>query len=206
VKKTISLPSAPKSVPRLKSLLHRLQQTPGPDDDPYLDQLMMFLDDPPDGVTNRWMEGAKMCASWGITCSHTSVYRLFLTYAPQWRAKFGLNPESMSERELEDLEKRAAHLITLRVGEMLADPASTPTTLVNLARIELARRKHVQGQGGDTERALKVLTNRSWGNWEAQFALTKLRKALENTSTTPGPFPPGYMDACSQFPTLLPPK
>ena len=35
-------------VPRLNSLLHRLQKAPGQEDESYLDQLMIFLDNPPD--------------------------------------------------------------------------------------------------------------------------------------------------------------
>ena len=43
MKQTISeLP--PLSVPRMDSLLHRLQHAPGAEDQPYLDQLMIFLD------------------------------------------------------------------------------------------------------------------------------------------------------------------
>jgi hypothetical protein len=37
----------PLSAPRLDSLLHRLQHAPGAEDSSHLDQLMIFLDDPP---------------------------------------------------------------------------------------------------------------------------------------------------------------
>jgi hypothetical protein len=197
---------APERVPRLNSLLHRLRHTPGPDDDPYLDQLMMFLDDPPPDTGDRWKKGAAMCAAWGITTSATSVYRLFCSYAAEWRASLVLGSEPVSEEVLAGIRRKNAHLVTLRVGQILADPGSTPATLLGIARLELARQKHMEGKGGDAERALTTLANRSWFNWEAQFALTQLREALQKKSSKPSPFPAGYLDACTAFPTLFPPK
>ena len=56
MKQTISeLP--PLSVPRMDSLLHRLQHAPGAEDQPYLDQLMIFLDSgglDPHGAPGSW--------------------------------------------------------------------------------------------------------------------------------------------------------
>src|SRR5258708_22083478 len=73
------------SVPRLDSLLHRLQHAPGTEDSSHLDQLMIFLDDPPPGIGDRWKEGAKMCSDWGIHCTGASVWRLYRSYALEWR-------------------------------------------------------------------------------------------------------------------------
>ena len=50
----------PLSVPRLDSLLHRLQHAPGAEDQPYLDQLMIFLDGSPPGIRDRWKQGARV--------------------------------------------------------------------------------------------------------------------------------------------------
>jgi hypothetical protein len=78
---------ASEKVPRLNSLFHRLQHTPGPDDDPHLDQLMTFLDDPPLEVRDRWKAGASLCAGWGISTTGTSVWRLYRSYSDQWHAR-----------------------------------------------------------------------------------------------------------------------
>jgi len=77
----------PLSVPRLNFLLHRLQHAPGAEDSSYLDQLMIFLDDPPPGVSDRWKEGAKMCCDWGIPCTGASVWRLYRSHAFEWRLR-----------------------------------------------------------------------------------------------------------------------
>jgi hypothetical protein len=194
--------AASERVPRLNSLLHKLQQTPGPEDEPYLDQLMIFLDVPPDGVRDRWKKGADMCAAWGITCSGTAVYRLFRSHANAWRADFALRSDNLDEDVLCKLSTRTARLITLRVCEMLDDPASAPSTLVSLARLELARQKHLEGRRGDVERAFELLDARCRGNWEAQFALSQLRKALRDGCIKPSPFPKGLFEAFPEFPTM----
>src|SRR5258707_5518833 len=75
------------SVPRLDSLLHRLQHAPGAEDSPHLDQLMIFLDDPPPGVSDRWKEGARMCSDWGVPCTGASVWRLYRSHALEWRLR-----------------------------------------------------------------------------------------------------------------------
>src|ERR1017187_5192530 len=77
----------PVSVPRLDSLRHRLQHAPGAEDQSCLDQLMIFLEDPPAGVRDRWKEGAKMCGDWGVACSGASVWRLYRSYALEWRLR-----------------------------------------------------------------------------------------------------------------------
>jgi hypothetical protein len=194
--------AASEKVPRLNSLLHRLQQTPGPEDEPYLDQLMMFLDEPPPSVRDRWKEGAAMCAAWGITCSSTAVYRLYRSHANAWRTDFALRSESLSDEVLRKLENKTARLITLRVCEMLDDPASAPSTLVALARLDLARQKRFDGTRGDVDRALELLSCRSRGNWEAQFSLGQLRKALREATSKPSPFPAGLFDAFPDFPKM----
>jgi hypothetical protein len=140
---------APNSVPRLNSLLHRLQKTPGPEDEPYLDQLMMFLDDPPPDAGDRWKKGAKMCAEWGIATTGTSVWRLYRSYMIEWRARIALHLDDLSVQTPETLGQKAERLIALRSCELLANPDSDPATLVSLARMNLrqealdfARQKH----------------------------------------------------------------
>jgi hypothetical protein len=167
---------------------------------------MMFLDDPPPDAGDRWKKGAEMCAAWGISTSDTAVYRLFRAHAAEWRAGLALRADTLGDATIEGLEEKTARLVSLRVFEVLANPASAPTTLVNLARVELARQKHLDGRRGDTERALAILCRRATGNWEAQFALGQFKKALETKPTKPSPFPPGYLDVFPQLPRGLPGK
>ena len=110
---------APNPVPRLNSLLHRLRQTPGPEDEPScLDQLMIFLDDPPPGVTDRWKEGAAMCASWGIACSGASVWRLYRSHAVEWRAHLALQVDlaPAGQKIIGSLVSAGAAMLTLNPG------------------------------------------------------------------------------------------
>lgn len=179
--------SAPKQVPRLNSLLHRLQKNAGPEDDPYLDQLMLFLDDPPSDVRDRWKAGAEMCAAWGITCSGTSVYRLYCSYKIEWRARIALKMDDLSAETPETLGRKAELMVALRTCEMLGDLDAKPATLLGLARLnfrnktlEFARQKHYEGQLGDTERAFATLTKRCFGSDEAHFALDQLRKVISS--------------------------
>jgi hypothetical protein len=180
--KKISPPSV--KVPRLNSLLHRLQKNPGPDDEPYLDQLMIFLDDPPEDIANRWKAGAEMCAVWGVATSPTSVWRLYNSHLMEWRVRIALKIED-GEIEPEVLAQKTAHMIGLRTFEMLNNPRTPPATLVGLIRIdlrqkylELARQKQTHREHTDTERALagiKILASR---DRYAQFALDELKEAL----------------------------
>ncbi len=77
----------PLSVPRAGSLLHRLLHITPTADPPHLDQLMIFLDDPPPGVRDRWKQGAKMCSAGGIPCTGPSVWRLYRSHVLEWRVR-----------------------------------------------------------------------------------------------------------------------
>jgi len=200
MKKTVPPPA---SVPRHNSLLQRLQENPGPDDQPYLDQLMMFLDHPPSGTTDRWKDGAAMCAAWGIPTTHTSVWRLFISYAVEWRARLALRAEAV-ELEPEALALKSAEILSLRTCELLANPDTDPATILHLARLALrqkacalAQQKHDEGQRGDADWALSLLDRRAVSNWDAQHALFRLREALRRDGPikpTPFPFPPAMLE------------
>ena len=190
-------------MPRLNSLLHRLQKNPGPDDEPYLDQLMIFLDDPPDGVTNRWTAGAEMCAKWGIATTGPSVYRLFRSYLIEWRLRIALNLGDAEIESDEVLGKKIARLIILRTGEMLADPNTPAAALVGLIRadhrhkqLEFARQRHVDRERTETERALTNLETRAHKTMYTRFCFTELKAALEGK-----PPPPAFETI---FPGLVP--
>ena len=175
----------PISVPRLDSLLHRLQHAPGAEDDSYFDQLMIFLDDPPADVCDRWKEGAKMCGDWGIPCSGASVWRLYRAHVLEWRLRCAQEAGASLGETPETLQNKTAQFVSLRTLEVLANPHTAPACLVNLARIELrkqalelARLKHQDQQKDRIQVALEELAERSLLNRDAAFALGRLKEAL----------------------------
>ena len=184
----------PISVPRLDSLLHRLQRAPGAEDQPYLDQLMIFLEDPPAGVHDRWKEGAKMCGEWGVPCSGASVWRLYRSYALEWRLRLAQEAAERAGETPQSLNEKTAQIVSLRTFEVLANPQSPPACIVNLARVELrkqalefARQKHQDRQTDKMQIALDELEDRARKNWGAAFAFKKLKEAL-GIEKTPNPF------------------
>jgi hypothetical protein len=186
----------PASVPRLHSLLHRLQQTPGPEDQPYLDQLMMFLAFPPPQVGDRWKKGAAMCAEWGIATSGTSVWRLYLSYGMEWRARLALQNDAARPLTPKDLAKKSAEMLALRTCELLSNPDTDSETLVRLARLalrekmlDLAREKHADSQRDETERALDALDARARRDRYSEFILREFKAALERKPSYPSLFP-----------------
>ncbi len=191
MKKTDSK-STSSPVPRLNSLLHRLQKAPGQKDESYLDQLMIFLDNPPAQSGDRWVKGAEMCAAWGITCSHTSVYRLFRSYAAHWRARVALDVPDDEELKPELLEEKASQLVSQRSCEILSDPEATPQALISLARLDLrkktlefARKKHEDSQRTPVQKAFTTLELNSFMNRDAQYAIGRLREALNRPKRWP---------------------
>jgi hypothetical protein len=192
----------PEPIPRLNSLLHRLQQTPAPkDEEPYLDQLMIFLDEPPPDVRNRWEEGAAKCAAWGIATTDTSVWRLYRTYMVEWRARLALQVDDVASLPPEVLRQKAAHLNELRTCEMLASPNTPPLVLLGLSRIqlrervlELARQKLETNQQDQTERAIAGLEKKVEGNSMAKFALGQLKGELTGHFPPIHPLPPILRD------------
>jgi hypothetical protein len=178
--------SASNKVPRLNSLLHRLQKAVGPEDEPsYLDQLMIFLEDPPPAVTDRWKEGAAMCAAWGFTCSCASVWRLYRAHAVAWRAQLALEAALADGESLEALQQKAERMIALRTCELLASPDTPPAVIVGLARLglrqkvlDLARQKQKHHERTSTERALTELGRRAGRDRYSKYALAQLKDAL----------------------------
>jgi len=196
----------PLAIPRLDSLLHRLQHAPGAEDQSYLDQLMVFLEDPPAGTRDRWKEGAKMCGDWGITCSGASVWRLYRSHILEWRLRLAQEAAAGAGETPESLREKTAQIVSLRAFEVLANPQSPPACLVSLARIELrkqalqlAREKHQDSRTDKIQVALDALADKSRLNREVAFAFDQLKKAL-NRKNPPPPFfeapgpstPPGY--------------
>ena len=183
-----------RSVPRLTSLLYRLQHAPGAEDSSYLDQLMIFLDDPSPGVSDRWKEGAKMCSDWGIPCTGASVWRLYRSYALGWRLRLAQEAGATVGETPESLAEKTAQMVTFRTFEVLANPQSSPACLVGLARIELrkkalefARQRHQDHQTDMIQIALDALAIQVRQNREAAFAFEKLKAALRR-DTSPTPF------------------
>jgi len=147
--------SAPISTPRLNSLRDRLEKKPGPQDEPYLDQLMMFLDHPPQDVGDRWKAGAEMCAQWGVATSGTSVWQLYLSYLFEWRIRAVLG-EELKDASLHDLRVHFARLVALRGCELLSNPETPAKVVIKLARIEQRKKRSSSSTRSTT------ITSRPW--------------------------------------------
>jgi len=201
----------PLSVPRLDSLLHRLQHAPGAEDSSYLDQLMIFLDDPPPGVSDRWKEGARMCADWGIPSSSVSVWRLYRSHALEWRLRLAQEAGSTVGETPENLNEKTAQMVTLRTFEALANPQSPPACLLGLARIELRkkaleleRQKHQDSQTDKIQVALDALADRVRTNREAAFAFGQLKAALRRETLLKPFFAPSQPSPATPLPATGP--
>jgi hypothetical protein len=146
-----NLPAAPPlKVPRLDSLLHRLQHAKDADGQPIrlLDELLFFLDDPPSGTGDRWQEGADLCQSHGIPTSRMSVWRFYRAHILEWRREQApVSPaQAPDPQETARIHDHARHLAAQRALEMLNDPRLAPGHLVGLLQndnhrqqIQLAR-------------------------------------------------------------------
>jgi hypothetical protein len=204
MKSTRSKPP-PLSVPRLDSLLHRLQHAPGAEDQAYLDQLMIFLEDPPPAVRDRWKEGAAMCGDWGVPCTGASVWRLYRSYVLEWRLRIAGEASSAAGETPESFIEKMELMVARRTFEVLANPQSPPACLLGLARLELRRKaleldrqKHEDRQTDKVQIALDALEDQVRLNRDAAFALGKLKAALRREpSMPPFPFP---------FPDVTPPR
>ena len=140
----------PLKVPRLVSLLHRLQHAKDPDGRPIplLDELLFFLDDPPPGTTDRWQAGADLCATHGIATSRMSVWRFYRAHILPWRREQNPAPPAPppSPEQTAALHEQARHLAAQRTLEILHDPRLSPGHLIGLIQndnhrqqIQLAR-------------------------------------------------------------------
>jgi len=143
-------PPTPLKVPRLDSLLHRLQHAKDADGQPIplLDELLFFLDDPPPGTGDRWQAGADLCATHGIATSRMSVWRLYRAQILPWRREQNPIPPAPppSPEQIAALHEEARHLAALRALEILNDPRLSPGHLIGLIQndnhrqqIQLAR-------------------------------------------------------------------
>lgn len=186
----------PTPVPRVDSLLHRLQQAPDAESQSYVDQLMIFLEDPPVDVRDRWKEGAKMCGEWGIETSGAAVWRLYRSQVFEWRLRLARETSPSPDETPQSLQEKTAQLVSLRALELLANPQSSPACLVSLARIEFrkqalefARQKHRDHQTGKIQLALEELEKRVRYDRYADFALKQLKEALDRKDTPAQPFP-----------------
>ena len=130
------------SVPRIESLQHRLKTAKGPDGEPLtlIDDLMFFLEDPPQGVGDRWQAGAELCAAQGITASRIAVWRWYRAHVLQWRCENApLLEDGGLEKSTAQLLEKARHLVALRAVESLNDPRLSPHVLVGLVQNENRR-------------------------------------------------------------------
>ena len=186
------------------SLLHRLQRITPTAAPPHLDQLMIFLDDPPPGIKDRWKEGAKMCSAWGIPCNGASVWRLYRAYVLEWRLRLGAEASEDAVEPGASFEERMAQMVVRRTFEILANPHSPPASLVGFARIELrknalelrqktlqlARQKHHDHQRTKTERALDAFADEARANPAALAAFEQLNAIVNPDESSISPSQP----------------
>ena len=131
------------SVPRIESLHHRLQTAKGPDGEPLglLDDLMVFLEDPPPDSGDRWKAGVELCAEHGIVTSRAAVWRFYREHVVQWRLEnapsLGKVPEAGDTR----LAEQARQLLSLRAVENLRHPHLPPRVLIGLVQSENRRQE-----------------------------------------------------------------
>ena len=139
-----------KRIPRVDSLLHRLQHAKDADGQPIPlhDELLFFLDDPPPDTGARWQKGAALCESHGIKTSRMSVYRFFRAHILEWRRAQAPAPPAQppDPEETARLHDQARHLAAQRLLDALSDPGLSPGHLVGLIQndnhrqqIQLAR-------------------------------------------------------------------
>ena len=136
-------PTPPK-IPRLDSLLHRLQHAKDANGQPIalLDELLFFLDDPPSGTGDRWQKGADLCASHGVATSRMSVWRLYRAQILRWRREQNPAPaKPATPKETARLHDQARHLAAQRVLEILHDPHLAPGHLIGLIQNENHRQQ-----------------------------------------------------------------
>ena len=87
-------------------------------------------------------------------------------------------------------------MVAQRSCEILTDPESTPENLISASpgsnserkALESARQKHADEQRTLVEKAFSVLWWKANFNFEAQFALKRLKEALDNPKPPPAIF------------------
>jgi len=137
--------ATPLKVPRLDSLLHRLQHARDADGQPIplFEEILFLLDDPPPGTADRWQKGAELCESHGIATSRMSVWRFYRAHILQWRREQNPSPPAPppSPEETARLHDQARHLAAQRALEILNDPSLSPGHLVGLIQNDNHRQK-----------------------------------------------------------------
>jgi hypothetical protein len=149
-----------------------------------------------------------MCSDWGIPCTGASVWRLYRSYALEWRLRVARETASTDGETPESLTEKTAQMVALRTFEVLANPQSPPACLVGLARIELCkkaleltRQKHHEHQTDQIQIALDALEDKvRCSNWEARFAYDKLKASLRRSLS-----PPPQIPALAQPSPAVPP-
>jgi hypothetical protein len=127
---------------RTNSLHHKLRTAKDAKGNPtpLIDELLFFLDYPPDDIGDRWQKGADLCASYGIETSRMSVYRFHRANILQWRRE--QNPPPPADPvETKRMQEQAEHLAAQRVLDALSDPDLSPGHLICLLQSENHRRR-----------------------------------------------------------------
>ena len=138
---TSSLPP----VPRIESLHHRLLNAKTSTGEPteLLDELMIFLEDPPPETGDRWQAGADFCSGHGIETSRMAVWRFYRAHVVQWRRANATPVTEVAPETTKLLLNQGRHLVAVRALESLHDPRLSPAALVGLIQGE-NRRQQIQ--------------------------------------------------------------
>jgi hypothetical protein len=170
LKKTSARPRL--TVPRLASLQHRLERARDADGQPLRDELLFFLDDPPQGTCDRWQEGADLCAAHGIKTSRMAVWRFYHANILQWRSDQQPAPPAAppDPAETARLHAEARHLAARRALEILHDPGLSPGHIIGLIQNDNLRQR-VQLARDQFDDRIKVRHDQ---------AIHQLRRSIEN--------------------------
>jgi hypothetical protein len=152
-----TLPTAkPKRVPRLRSLAHRLLHLKDANGQPIPlhDELLFFLEIPPEGTRDRWQKGADLCAGHGIQTSRMAVWRFYHANILEWRRAQAppLPIQPPKPEETAALHEMARHFAAQRTLDFLRDPALSPGHLVGLIQNDNHRQKIQLGRDQFNER------------------------------------------------------
>jgi hypothetical protein len=149
-----------------------------------LDELMIFLEDPPK-EGDRFKLGAALVNGWGVKCGRSAVWSLYRSYALLWRMAVA-NAAAQTTEELSSFEEKIRNKAAQRTYETLSDPELSPKILVGLARIEFQkqalqhdREKLKAALRTKLESAMEAIKQELDGNPAAMEAFDQMLAALE---------------------------
>jgi hypothetical protein len=148
---------------------------------------MIFLDDPPGNIRDRWKAGVKMCAQWGVATTRSSIWRLYRSLVLEWRLRLAHQADSGANDPSGSLLQRAERMIAARTVELLANPQLTPGEFVGLVRaehqrqaLELSQQKYADEKVETIKLALDALAKEIGKSPEARATFKRLREIMSS--------------------------